>query len=432
MKWNRTAALCVITALACLSFASCVTQPEESPGEGAGLAQTTGGPMLWPTESIEEYGFSNETYRFRSGFVTSAGARIPDQYLSYAYCKDSSGNPTRVAAAVPDRIDVLSLTGEVLLELAHDGAATELFCFADRVLQVVEKTDANSDQTAYLYDLGQGERIPVPETLQGGSDVSAVEATRLFATALVSGSELVPAKQGGRYGYRDLSGRWVKKPSYDSATEFNGGKALVSVDEVWSVIDTQFKPQPETYLSAEALVWDDVTAWLLSEDGYLKAFFSADFEQVTVWEEIAEFQQWGEWIVISTESSLFNIATMQWLDLPSEFQPRPGEFAVSPDGRQVFSYLTRETFELPPGLSILPVEQSLLNRNLLECTDEQGYPVYLSVKGQPLPDIVATSWEGPQAFGGIYYWATVGMHRGLLNADGQWIYQESRFVTLED
>jgi hypothetical protein len=422
----------VIAAFACLVFAGCVTQPDSSPGVGADLAQASGGPMLWPTESIAEYGFSDESYRFRSGFVTSSGTRIPDQYLSYVYCKDSSGNPTRVAAAVPDRVDVLSLTGEVVLELAHDGAATELFCFADQILQVVDKTGTGSDGTAYLYDLDAGERIPVPKALQGGTGVSSVEVTRLFATALVSGSDLVPVKEGKRYGYRDLSGRWVKKPSYDSATEFTAGRALVSVDEVWSVIDTQFNPQPETYLSAESLVWDDTTAWLLSEDGYLKAFFSAAFEQVTVWEEITEFQQWGEWIVISNESSLFNIATMQWLDLPTGFQPRPGEFAVSADERQVFSYLTRETFELPPGLSLLPVEQSLLNRNLLECVDEQGYPVYLSVKGKPLPDIVTTSWEGPQAVGGSYYWATVGMHRGLLNADGQWIYQESRFSTLED
>ncbi|MDR1431842.1 MAG: WG repeat-containing protein [Propionibacteriaceae bacterium] len=436
MTWKLARQVLVAVASVCLCLSGCVTQPDAPPvsaGGGSGLtAQPDGGPMLWPTEAIAEYGFEEGVYRVRSGFVSSAGKRLPDQYLSYAFCRDSAGNPTRVAAAVEGRVYVLSLAGDVLLEVASGSVATELYCFADRILQVVEQKDASASGTARLYDLDQGKQITVPKTLQGSADVSSVDAARYFAQALVSGSGVVPAQQGKLYGYRDLSGSWVKKPSYDSATEFAAGKALVSADGVWSVVDAQFKPEPQTYASAEPLLWNDVTVWLLSSNGLLKAFFSDTFEQLTVWEEMTEFEQWGEWVFVSGQSSIFNIATRRWLDLPSGFQSRPGEFAISPDGRQVFSYLTAEIFDLPAGLTLLPVEQSLLNRHLLECVDRQGYPVLLSVKGKPLPGTAVISWEGQQAAGGIYYWARVGTHRGLLNADGQWIYQESRFTTLED
>ncbi|MDR1431761.1 MAG: hypothetical protein LBI99_06550 [Propionibacteriaceae bacterium] len=112
------------------------------------LTLPDGSPMLWPTFKNLRWG--DEEWYARYGFVNSVGRRIPDKYLTFGYCADSSGKPTLVAASLGSVVEVLDLQGEVIDDFPAE--QDSLVCLRNRYV-VAFQLDEGWVASALLYDL---------------------------------------------------------------------------------------------------------------------------------------------------------------------------------------------------------------------------------------------------------------------------------------
>ena len=403
------------------------------PAENA-LASTTGEPMLWPTSFVGDY--IADTLFVRYGFITSDGRRITEQYFSFDFCKDSEGVPTSVAVSTEDHIELLDLNGNVTKQIPNKPAAS-LRCYLDRYIVNVEFSEGMV-LDYFIYDLANNQEITLPDwmlTANSGEVVDYLQPENFdaFLNTFYTASDLIPwYDESEKYGYRKLSdGSWLRPPSYDQASSFSDGKALVNIDEEYFIIDEEFSPASESYAGAVEIIVTIPSSWMLKRADDSFAFFSSEYKQLTPWNDSGEGLVSDEWGWASGSNEVFNVKTKKWLTVPDGFIPYLKGFAVRRDLTQAYSYLTENIFNIPAGLGI-SAEQYLAPRHLLGCVNNRGDIVLLTAAGKPLGSNAVASWEGSQAAAGIYYWAVIGSYRGLLNVGGQWLYKEIRFDRLED
>jgi hypothetical protein len=401
------------------------------------LTLADGGPMLWPTTWLGDYLSRTDSQAERYGFVTSSGERIADDYLAYAFCRDASGNPTRALAAKVGWVEVLDLNGKKTKEL-ETSLTTDLSCLNDRYVLSIESAGDVSINDYLIYDLEADKQYRIPDVFWRDDGIRTWDVVNWYAAGLASGSNrVVSTVDQVDYGYRDLEGNWIADPSYTGAEDFANGVALVSKDGLYYVVDEKLEQRPDVYYAADTWKGEYEHGYrLLNEEGKY-AYFTADLQPITDWfepfwgegeDDYSSEHFWGAWADLPG-NEITNLETGEKLKYPEGFLPNY-LFAASEDGRQFFNYLNQQTLAVPDGYQASADFAKEGFVNFSYPTMNRGN--LLTLGGLPVGVKSAISWVGPQAVGGIYYWAEVGNYKGLLTLDGHWLYKEDRYTTLGD
>lgn len=493
MRWRRSTAAVLLAGLSA-GLAGCqpaAPEPSETPSKptpsstqpappaptataqpGAGMPAGDGAAMLWPTTSIRTVYFDGwSTERVQYGFVDTRGELVvPSGYDWYEYCRDQAGRATLVLAGTADQVDVLDLSGEVVrqipgrtascigdthAEFARDTSdagpaylGTGLFDLRSgevvikprkgHTVTMLDRRTVNVHQAKgeYFLDVLTGTKTPHPGYLTNYVDPLADPADRtvLPASDVYFDSYQEP-KREPRMGYIDRQGNWALKPALERTDAFHAGHAVVTEGGRYHFIDTTFRRVGRD--------WDWIDDF---GQGYTVGLGSGEtvstgvlgLDQRVLLEPLAGDVYCDpdacRVLPRSGPPKLLLLPEGTLADLPAGFST-----ALS---RTLFSDATPDT----PATRILNTETGTTfplshpgecepRGRWLNCTPAQAGapPAVYGSNGEPtvFRDIVPVDGAVADTPSG-YYWATAGSQQGFVDDTGTWLYQESRYTTLED
>jgi hypothetical protein len=413
------------------------SEPADTAERASGLALTDGRPMLWPiTSSI----FDEKTYatKWRVGFVTATGQRIPSDYLSYDYCLGSDGFPARVVASTPSSLQVLALTGEKTAEIPVSNPYF-VNCVANRFIAAynVEWTTELDDTTA-AFDLDAGDWLSLPSFLVG-KKVVLMESTLLdYLGALIEPGRPFCMNDDGDgphtpNRFRDINGK-VLDDKLD-CSPFVGDYAEATLDEQNVIVDRSLR-----VVADDDVPWTLSNAWggtvryaVYENNGY--TFLNLDREVIGHVDmdldpdAEPDAAGWSNTTFVrldETGATLVDSASATTRRLEG-FTKWEGHYLLSSDNTRAYALHTGAEFALPA------CTEGWVGPDLLTCRDMDS-AVNFWPSGAPAQ---AHTWpqdfySGPLIPSGIIMFVKLTRYQGFVDANGDWLYKEGVYQDLED
>lgn len=422
------------------------------------LPAADGKPMLWPAPgavvAADESGRPDSVTRY--GFVDTAGELVvPAAYTSYSYCADADGRPAAVLASNADGSDLIAFTGQLIAQVDAPSAACagtgylivtqpsegrwevgvveaatgdpKLAPAADRKVTAVTASVVNVSQPAgeYFLDLTTGATTSHP----GWVTVAGLE----------SGAPGVPAasrrgssgKPAGKLGYLGRTGKWLIAPSFDAASAFRGGYAVVEQNGRATFLDAGFRRVGGEWerirpITIRAAIGERVLGYWVEADGR-RGLLGPDLETVVQPGpgQIDCEPEAGVCVVVAPDGAADLVQLPQGgaATLPPGFTRALTARLVADRSSGDGSGVTRIR-SLDSGRTVtLPAPATCrgVGRLFVTCS---GSPA-IDGNGEQTEFISATTVPDP-AGGLAYYWVTTANEQGFLDPDGRWRYREAR------
>lgn len=432
------------------------------------------GPMLWPTSTvvIDDSGWSTETPRY--GFLDVRGkVVIPPRYEGYELCRDRAGRASFViATGAGRRADVLGLSGAVIARTPTPGArcgppGTVLFrewsdpgwgSDNDGILDVARNrivlprqwwrgVDAVNDHTVnvsekhgeYFLDLITGRRTRHPGWITDAN--------------LESGAPGLPASQWdeyeqdrGRFGFVNLSGKWIVEPTFQDASAFRSGHAVVELaEDRFTFLDTGLQRVGGEWSSIDPVYVDSrgsgpVGGYLVSADTS-QALLGADLRVIVAPgpARITCRGEGGACAVVAADGTASTVLLPE-----GTLTPMPAGFTQAISRTVVADRLSpddtaaRRILDLGSGVAADLTEASTcdgVGTAWVACEPRSGIPslVLIDPQGRRTPVQAIETVADPVSSGSsAYYWVVAGKYQGYIDAKGEWRYRESRYLRIEE
>ncbi|MEN0069901.1 MAG: WG repeat-containing protein, partial [Propionicimonas sp.] len=392
-------------------------------------------------------------------FVDTSGRRVaPPRYHRYTYCLDDAGRPARVVAGRGTGADVLDLSGTVVATLPgvavsclgtsyaivvpsdrSTAAVVDLTSGAillpsatGRGIAAVDAATVNVSEAGgeYFLDLASGRRTPHP---------GRVTQARLQA-GVPGVPAVVPAAAGGaaRFGYLGRDGRWLAAPTFDRATAFTQGHAVVTTAGVSTFLDAGLRPVGGSWDRVEPVAAGNgrIAGYQVESDGRV-GLLDADLYPVV---------QPGAGVIVCPaaaggacsvgaadgSASLVVLPGGGIAPLPSGLTLPVGPSLVVAGGTatRVQSLVTGRMVGLPAQTTCRGAGEAFA-----ACRTRSGQPdVVIGADGErtPFEEVRAVPDPDPAVARVSYYWVQAGRYQGFIDARGAWLYRERRPTTLAE
>lgn len=439
------------------------------------MAAPDGGPMLWPTSTttfVDLDGWTTE--RVLHGFVDTQGTLVvPARYDWYEYCRDEAGRASLVLAGTgATQVDILDLTGQVIGQVpgryascigdTHAGFQTEiselgpldvgsgLFDLRSgevlikpkkgRTVTMIDRRTVNVHRAAdeFFLDLVTGERTSHPGFLTGYLEPSADAADLALIPASTTLIDTYTGSDDPLIGYLDRAGGWALTPTFGLAEPFRAGYAVVGESELQYFVDTDFQRAGDTWS------WVSSTEWgyrVGAEGDYQDDPGLLGLDLQVILEPGMADTDCG-WEAQAVCDVYLHSGTQQVLLLPEGTLIDPPEGFGHALSRTQFADATRDgpatrIHDVATGVTFALDRPSTCRAvgTWIACTPEAAAapPAVYRASGErtefrdvePAEEVVTDTASG-------YYWAVAGGDQGFIDDTGHWLYQESRYTTLED